>query len=526
MNKREYSDTEEVGNESTLVVKKQHLNQNLAIYPDATDPQTDDNRNNILLANFMSLIPGKEQTLKILEKSETVIGRSRSCDIILDEVDISTKHCKLVLLEMPLGNENRKLLNIIDTSRNGTYINGNKLVKKDYVLKNGDRVIFGKKCSFLFKYASESPIVAVNSVHANNDDVNLDVENTDDGKFKKPQFGFTSSQQLKRKPQQKSKVLSVFDKYIVGKELGSGHYAIVKEGINKQTGKSVAIKIFHPQLNDDQKKNHQFREETDILMRVQHKNIVNLLDSFVEPISKMQIQKYLVLDKIDDGELFDRIVRKTNLSQPETKALFKQILSGLKYLHGKNIIHRDIKPENILLNVRRRQSPDEIQTGPWDDDEIDIQVKIADFGLAKFTGEMQFTNTLCGTPSYVAPEILTKQGHSSKVDVWSAGVLLYVCLCGFPPFSDQLGPPSLKDQILQGKFAFYSPYWDDIDDTVLHLISNLLVVNPVQRFSIEHCINHPWFNDIRENSFSSRMKRLQISDKQKLPKTYSELSKL
>lgn len=481
-----------------------------------------------VLATLVSLIPGKEQTLNILEKPDLTVGRSRSCDIVLNEVDISTIHCRCFLIEMSMGNGVRKLLNVVDMSRNGTYINGNKLVKKDYVLKNGDRIVFGKKCSFLFKYTNNYSRESLNMEDQENLDKNMNLDNdvgnttNDDVIFKKPQFGFTSSQQMVRK-QQRIKPLSVFEKYLIGKELGSGHYAIVKEGINKTTGQTVAIKIFHPQLNDDQKKNHQFREETDILMRVQHPNIVNLLDSFVEPISKTQIQKYLVLDKIDDGELFDRIVRKTNLSQNETRALFKQILSGLKYLHDKNIIHRDIKPENILLNIQKRKSPNEIQSGPWDENEIDIQVKIADFGLAKFTGEMQFTNTLCGTPSYVAPEVLIKQGYTSKVDIWSAGVLLYVCICGFPPFSDQLGPPPLKEQIMEGKFAFYSPYWDEIDDSVLHLISNLLVVDPIQRFSIEDTINHPWFNDIRENSVSNVMERLQISD-DKIVKTYSELS--
>ncbi|EDO17645.1 hypothetical protein Kpol_1004p19 [Vanderwaltozyma polyspora DSM 70294] len=463
------------------------------------------------LATLMSLIPGKEQKIDIPEQDEVSIGRSRSCDVTLNELDISTRHCKLFLVEMDVGHGKSKLLNIVDKSRNGTFINGNRLVRKDYMLKNGDRIVFGKTCSFLFKYQSYS------------DGDNIELEKSNEDAFKKPLFGFTSSQSMIRKHLQKARQESVFDKYIIGKELGSGHYAIVKEGRNKKTGQSVAIKIFHPQLNDDQKKNHQFREETDILMRVHHPNIVNLLDSYVEPLSKSQIQKYLVLDKIDDGELFDRIVRKTSLSQNETKALFKQILSGIQYLHGQNIIHRDIKPENILLNITRRTSNDQIKTGPWDEDEIDIQVKIADFGLAKFTGELQFTNTLCGTPSYVAPEVLRKTGYTSKVDIWSTGVLLYVCLCGFPPFSDQLGPPTLKEQILQGKFAFFSPYWDEINDSVLHLISNLLVVNPAQRYSIEDMINHEWFNDIKSNSVSVVMERLKITDS-KMPKTYSELS--
>ena len=150
-------------------------------------------------------------------------------------------------------------------------------------------------------------------------------------------------------------------------------------------------------------------------------------------------------------------------------------------------------------------------------------MKIADFGLAKFTGELQFTNTLCGTPSYVAPEVLTKKGYTSKVDLWSAGVILYVCLCGFPPFSDQLGPPSLKEQILQAKYAFYSPYWDNIDDTILHLISNLLVLDPEKRYDVDDVLAHPWFKDVRNAEVATDMKRLQLSENQ-LPKTYTELS--
>ncbi|CCF60601.1 hypothetical protein KAFR_0K02450 [Kazachstania africana CBS 2517] len=469
------------------------------------------------LASLVSIIPERPCKFEIFSKARDVtVGRSRSCDVRLNEPDISTVHAILSIIDMEVDGTTRHLINIIDKSRNGTFINGNRLIKKDYLLKNGDKIMFGKSCSFLFKYNSEFVDVA--------DPISLSQQaNTDDSVFKKPSSAFTSSQNAARKLA-KLKVISFFDRYTLGRELGSGHYAIVKEGKNKQTGQTVAVKIFHPQQNDDQKKSKQFREETNILMRIHHPNIVNLLDSFVEPISKQQTQKYLVLEKIDNGELFDRIVKKTCLRQDETKAIFTQILHGLKYLHGQNIIHRDIKPENILLNITKRTSPDQKQLGPWDDDEIDVQVKIADFGLAKFTGEMQFTNTLCGTPSYVAPEVLIKKGYTSKVDMWSSGVILYVCLCGFPPFSDQLGPPALKEQILQAKFAFYTPYWDNIDDSILHLISHLLVLDPEQRYSVSDAFNHPWLVDTDQIVLpTTELKRLQLNDN-KLIKTYSELA--
>lgn len=238
-----------------------------------------------------------------------------------------------------------------------------------------------------------------------------------------------------------------------------------------------------------------------LLLSINHPNIVRFISHYVEPINQYSVTSYLVLEKMNNGELFQRIINKLKLRQDETRAIFKQLLSGLMYLHENSIIHRDIKPENILLDITPRTSKDQKQTGPWDENEYDIKVKIADFGLAKFIGELKFTNTLCGTPAYVAPEILSnKRNYSTKVDLWLSGVLLYVCLCGFPPFSDELGPPNMREQILTGKYAFYSPYWDDINDSVLHLISSLLVVNPSERFDVIQTCEHYWFNEQDDSS--------------------------
>jgi serine/threonine-protein kinase Chk2 len=151
------------------------------------------------------------------------------------------------------------------------------------------------------------------------------------------------------------------------------------------------------------------------------------------------------------------------------------------FQHERNIVHRDIKPENILVIDK------------------ELNVKIADFGLAKIIGEESFTTTLCGTPSYVAPEILeqsNRRRYTRAVDIWSLGVVLYICLCGFPPFSDELyspeNPYTLSQQIKMGRFDYPSPYWDSVGDPALDLIDRMLTVDVERRITVEECLEHPW----------------------------------
>lgn len=405
------------------------------------------------MAKFYNTNPDQQHILLPRKPEGILIGRSSSCDIKITGVDVSSKHSKLSLA----NNKIRDYFFLTDLSSNGTFVNGAKLGHGSSVLlKSGDKVSFAKTGGvYIFRYLL--------------DEVN-----------------------------EENKKRSLFDDYIVGKQLGSGHYAIVKEAKNRLTGDIVAVKIFHPNKTskDSQEDEAKLQQEIDLLLSIDHPNIVKFINRYVEPINQHSVSTYLIMEKVNSGELFERIINKSKLREDETKALFKQLLSGLFYLHQKNIIHRDIKPENILLDITPRQSGQQQQTGPWDENEYDIKVKIADFGLAKFIGELQFTNTLCGTPAYVAPEILSNQiNYTTKADLWLAGVLLYVCLCGFPPFSDELAPPNMREQILTAKYAFYSPYWDDITDSALDLISSLLVLNPEERYDVTTAADHQWFRD-------------------------------
>ncbi|KAH7376273.1 kinase-like domain-containing protein [Plectosphaerella cucumerina] len=265
--------------------------------------------------------------------------------------------------------------------------------------------------------------------------------------------------------------------YTLLERLGKGHFAEVFLCIEKSTGQRYAVKVFTKTPGmQERSKTEGLQQEIAVLMGVSHPNVLCLKDTFDEAKAV-----YLVLELAAEGELFNFIVMKQKLSEADTRKLFTQLFQGIKYLHDRNIVHRDIKPENILMVDK------------------DLHVKLADFGLAKIIGEESFTTTLCGTPSYVAPEILAEGRHrkyTKAVDIWSLGVVLYICLCGFPPFSDELlsqdFPYTLSQQIKSGRFDYPSPYWDSVGDPALDLIDSMLIVDPERRFTIDQCLNHPW----------------------------------
>ncbi|KAG7879241.1 hypothetical protein KL935_002893 [Ogataea polymorpha] len=396
------------------------------------------------------------QQIELRRKVCLRVGRSKKNDIILTPADCSTYHCEIGVSYL----NGKDIIYLKDLSSNGTFVNG-LLVGKDNtcLIRSGDKISFAAECHYVMKYQASFTL-------------------------KSPRRPGTGS---------------FYDSYVIGELLGCGHYAQVKECVRRSTGECCAVKIFNPTRKDANWATS-LNRELNILMKIDHPNIVRSYETFVEPYDANTMTTYLVLEKVNGGELFNRIVSKGKLRQNETKALMSQLMSGLKYLHSLDIAHRDLKPENILLDITLRNSDSDKQTGPWDAHELDVKVKIADFGLAKFIGATKFTNTLCGTPAYVAPEVLvnsTERKYTKTVDMWSVGVLIYVCLCGFPPFSEELGPPSMRQQIIEGKYAFYSPYWDEIEDSALDLISRLLVVDATKRLEVSKASKHAWFDEVR-----------------------------
>ncbi|XP_073498619.1 serine/threonine-protein kinase DCLK2 isoform X3 [Phyllobates terribilis] len=264
----------------------------------------------------------------------------------------------------------------------------------------------------------------------------------------------------------------ILEKYKIGKVIGDGNFAVVKECVERSTGKEYALKII-----DKAKccgKEHLIENEVSILRQVKHPNIIMLIEEM-----DTTTELYLVMELVKGGDLFDAITSSTKYTERDASAMIYNLASAMKYLHSLHIVHRDIKPENLLVC----EYPDKTKS-----------LKLGDFGLATIVDGPLYT--VCGTPTYVAPEIIAEAGYGLKVDIWAAGVITYILLCGFPPFrSENNLQEDLFDQILIGKLEFPSPYWDNITDSAKELISCMLQVNVEDRFTADQILSHPWVSD-------------------------------
>uniref|UniRef100_A0A674P186 non-specific serine/threonine protein kinase n=1 Tax=Takifugu rubripes TaxID=31033 RepID=A0A674P186_TAKRU len=236
----------------------------------------------------------------------------------------------------------------------------------------------------------------------------------------------------------------------------------------KKTKRLVAIKCIQKKALKG--KENSIENEVAVLQKIKHPNIVSLEDLF-----ESKSHRYLVMQLVSGGELFDRIIAKGFYTEKDASKLIQQVLDAVKYLHDIGIIHRDLKPENLLY-----YSMDE-----------DSKIMISDFGLSKIEEVDNMMSTACGTPGYVAPEVLAQIPYSKTVDCWSIGVISYILLCGYPPFYDE-SDANLFAQIIKAQYEFDSPYWDDISDSAKDFIVHLMEKDPNKRYTCEQALQHPW----------------------------------
>lgn len=364
------------------------------------------------------------------------VGRAPDNDIILPGGRVSNKHCRITWD----GKEDKNsAVTVLDTSSNGTWINGAKIGKdKTAVLKEGNEIAFGsphpqpgdlEDYRFIYRHTAAGP----------------------------PQGGLHAQ-------------------YDISHEIGKGSFATVMKAVSRATGQWYAIKVIQDNKVKRATANNNetaFAREISILERLHHRNICQMKEAFFEDNSIN-----LVLEFVDGGDLLDYILREGGLKEPLAVHIIAQVCDALAYIHSKGIAHRDLKPENVLLTTENPPT-----------------VKVADFGLAKVVDSVTFLRTMCGTPAYLAPEVVTQQnqeGYDHLVDSWSVGVIVFCMFTLSSPFIEDENQRDLKVRIAERTIQWSILDHVDVSPLARTFIERLLEHDPRDRMSLSTACTHAW----------------------------------
>ncbi|KAI0692039.1 kinase-like domain-containing protein [Cytidiella melzeri] len=374
-------------------------------------------------------------------------------DLILPGMKISNQHA---VISWDGQDKRTAAVSVLDMSSNGTFINGEKIGKGRYgVLREGNEIAFGtpqpqpgsaEDYRFIYRHLAAGP----------------------------PTEG-------------------LYAHYEVTEELGKGSFATVMKAMSKETGQWYAVKMIQinhvraaasmNQVDTSGTKSKPdpastLHKEVKILERLKHPNICQLKEVFYE-------EQYIniVLEWVPGGDLLEYILARNGLSEDASRHITYQLCDALAYIHSQGIAHRDLKPENVLLT---KDDPP--------------QVKVADFGLAKAVDSLTMLRTMCGTPSYLAPEVVQQngnEGYHQVVDSWSVGVIVFSMMTSSSPFVEPSYTTDVKIKILERTIEWDPLVGMGVSEEGLHFVKCLLEENPEVRMTLTDALNHPWLARFR-----------------------------
>ncbi|KAM1112591.1 hypothetical protein TB2_045406 [Malus domestica] len=265
----------------------------------------------------------------------------------------------------------------------------------------------------------------------------------------------------------------IFGKYQFGNELGRGEFGITYRCVHRETGEAFACKTISKSKLKTEIDVEDVRREAEIMRRLpKHPNIVCFKEAYED-----REAVYLVMELCEGGELFDRIVAKGHYTERAAATVTRTILEICQVCHKHGVIHRDLKPENFLFA----------------DGSENAELKAIDFGLSIFFEPGQRFNEIVGSPYYMAPEVL-RRNYGPEVDVWSSGVILYILLCGVPPFWAET-EEGIAQAIVRGTIDFERETWKNVSEEAKELVRSMLDPNPCNRLKVEEVLDHPWIRN-------------------------------
>ncbi|KAG9101372.1 hypothetical protein FRC06_003105 [Ceratobasidium sp. 370] len=372
------------------------------------------------------------------------IGRGSANDFVLPGQKISSQHCMLTWSGRANDKPSKENAVVVqDNSSNGTFINGKRIGKgKKSLLTPGDELSFG-----------------------------LPGQDIDDLDYR----------YIFRRPSESVAVGNgVFQEYELGPALGRGAFATVRRALHRASGQWFACKVItKSRLVHNPRSRQMFQREVAIMKEFDHPHICKLVAHFED-----ESTIWLILELISGGDLLEAVITESGLCENETRQLATEMCLAMEYSHSKGVVHRDLKPENILLT-----------------DTVPRHAKIADFGLAKAVDSGTFLKTFCGTPTYLAPEVVLRAqdaGYNELVDSWSLGVIVWSMLTNTVPFTEDDDDMVTRFQRRQVEWSQVSGF--GLTDECIDWMKRMLVADPTQRMSIEQALNHPWLADLARAS--------------------------
>lgn len=385
-----------------------------------------------------------------LRLNTITIGRRKDNTFHISGPLISGHHC-VITRQVYEGTDAIEVFHIRDESQNGTFLDGVSIGKGNQkVLRHGATVALPWR------------------VTKDNGETEDKLINFEFVKIEKDVFDEDWNE--------------VLEKYDLGKQLGSGAFAVVKHVTEKSTGEVYAMKVVNKEkmASVESTRDDVLTSEVDLLNKLDHPNILKIHE-VIDTKTKM----FIFLELVRDGDLYDKLKREGRISEDDAREIFIQMADAIAYLHKENVSHRDLKPENILV----QENP---TTGA-------VEIKISDFGLSRTTQTNKAMETMAGTLDYCAPEIINHfhngNGYGREVDMWSLGVILYIMVSGAAPFGQGSGNDDLLDCITNAKFQYPENRFADVSDACKDLINHLLVADPKTRYTADQSLQHPWIKD-------------------------------